>query len=670
MNTDTIKKTFGAIADAPRWLRWRLRDERKPPCGPEGQLPFDGWKTKLVTLAVACSQVQGILPPIPGAGHPIAGIGLADATGIDCDNAILPDGTVDPRAQVVLDMVPGYAERSPSGQGFKIFCKVEPPRWLEINFGDGNGIPKPTTKTPNYFAVTGNVLRDGDPSTDGTEALAKIEAMYSPAPAGAQTAPQKPEPLAEVVPSGSQEQAMFREASRLRRLGWKETEIATALWGLVQSGRFPNEPGREPWTFADCQGKAASVCRYTAGESDDFARDGHGVPKKTNENIRLAFAKLGCEFTHDVFADKRFVTRDGEAREFADDILLGLWDEMATKLNLRPGTDMVFNIASVIANEHPVHPVRDYLDSLKWDGTPRVERWLTTYFGADDTPYTRAVGRLFLTAAVRRVRQPGCKFDELPILESDQGRGKSEGFAALCPKSEWFSDSVPLGADAKQVIEATRGVWLVEIAELHGRGKREVDHIKANLSRQVDGPVRLAYARIPVSVPRQFVQIGTTNSDAYLQDTTGNRRFWPVETGDVDAAGLRRDRNEIWAEAAAIEASGASIRLDPSLWKEAGAEQEAREIAEPWVEVLERAIGERNGIIRTEDCYRILQLPVERRDQQSAERLAKALQKLGFKPTRRRVGGERRRGLYHRGGTWEVEQLDLGIGPRDAECGL
>lgn len=424
---------------------------------------------------------------------------------------------------------------------------------------------------------------------------------------------------------------MFREGARLRRLGWKEGEIAAALWALVVSGRFPNESGREPWTFNDCQEKARSVCRYAPGTTDDFQCDKGGTPKKIQENVRLAMAKLGCEFRHDEFADDYYLLRGGVMTRISDGVVNRLRFESEEAFNVRVPKDLFYDVIHDLANSNGFHPVREYLDSLEWDGVPRLDTWLTVYGGVKATAFTRSVGRIVLMAAVRRVREPGCKFDEILIFESEQGFDKSNALATLCPKQAWFSDSLPLGSDSKVVVERTQGVWLTEAAEMQGYGRREVDHLKAFLSCRIDGPVRLAYGREPVKVPRQFIVIGTTNLEAYLRDTTGNRRFWPVRTGRWDIAALKRDRDQLWAEAAAAEADGGSIRLDEAIWKEASDEQQLRAIADPWQAALYKAIGEKNGKIRNEDLWRVIQLPLERRTQSDEERLGRCMRQLGFK---------------------------------------
>ena len=195
---------------------------------------------------------------------------------------------------------------------------------------------------------------------------------------------------------------------------------------------------------------------------------------------------------------------------------------------------------------HRVHPVKDYLASLTWDGTPRLDTWLINYAGATDTPSVPAVGRLALIAAVRRVRSPGCKFDELLVLESPtQGTDKSTAIETIAMREGWFTDCLPLNADPKVAIEQTRGIWIAEAGELSGMRKADIDKLKNFLSRKRDRG-RLAYGHLTSDVPRQFIAIGTTNNREYLKDQTGNRRFWPIAIERFDVARLRADRDQLW----------------------------------------------------------------------------------------------------------------------------
>src|SRR3546814_13105326 len=151
------------------------------------------------------------------------------------------------------------------------------------------------------------------------------------------------------------------------------------------------------------------------------------------------------------------------------------------------------------------------------------------------------------------------------VLESKQVRNKSAALRVLATRDEWFIDELPLNAESKVVIERLAGRWIAEAAELKGMRKGEVEHLKGFLSRQND-TARMSYARLPVIVPRQCVIFGTTNSERYLRDLTGNRRFWPVRVDGFDLPRLRADVDQLWAAAATREARGARIRLAPPPW--------------------------------------------------------------------------------------------------------
>src|SRR5262249_47316632 len=158
-----------------------------------------------------------------------------------------------------------------------------------------------------------------------------------------------------------------------------------------------------------------------------------------------------------------------------------------------------------VANHRWFHPVCDYLDGLKWDGTPRIDSWLIKYGGANDTPYTRAIGALVLMAAVRRVRKPGCKFDETLVLENpEQGTNKSQALQILAVKTEWFSDNLSFNLRGREAIEQTTGVWIAEFPELRGLRATDRDKRKAFQSRSVDIG-RAAYAHTVTRAKRQYI---------------------------------------------------------------------------------------------------------------------------------------------------------------------
>lgn len=377
--------------------------------------------------------------------------------------------------------------------------------------------------------------------------------------------------------------------------------------------------------------------------ADTFSRNEKGaIVSNSQQNIWLALEKLNVRLRYNIFCDRHVYSENDSLDELLDDAaIIRFWLEIDVRFCFRPSKDFFFTVLFATARGNSFHPVRDYLDGLKWDRVQRIDTWLGKYGEAEDTELMRALSAIVLIAAVRRVRKPGVKFDEMLILEGPQGSAqKSSALAALCPDPAWFSDDLPLDSESKQVIERTAGKWIVEAAELSGMRKSDVERLKSFLSRQVDS-ARLAYDRATSERPRSFVVIGTTNAAAYLQDSTGNRRFWPVRVGIMHIEEIIRDRDQLWAEAAVREATGEEIRLKKELWKRAGDEQEARRNIDPWEEIIAEKLEDQMGWITSDRIWGLVGFSDEsRRTQEHNTRLGKVMQRLGFVRTRRRDGGK------------------------------
>lgn len=204
-------------------------------------------------------------------------------------------------------------------------------------------------------------------------------------------------------------------------------------------------------------------------------------------------------------------------------------------------------ICETVGKKRPFHPIRDWLDALDWDGVPRVDHLFEEHYGASKGEYTRKVARNFMVGAVARIYKPGCKLDNMVVLEGGQGLNKSSSLKALF--GEEFASEVKASPDSKDFEQALQGMWCLEFAELDSLQKADITRIKMQLSTQADW-IRLPYKPAYQSFPRQSIFVGTTNDDGYLKDPTGSRRFWPVKCiQEVDIAGIRRDREQLFAEA-------------------------------------------------------------------------------------------------------------------------
>ncbi len=375
--------------------------------------------------------------------------------------------------------------------------------------------------------------------------------------------------------------------------------------------------------------------------------DKYGNPMRTWQNTKIACRALGLTFGYDKFHERRQV--GGQviidwAGELSDAASSMIRDHICNTYGFDPGKENVNDAVIQLCNESAYDPVLDYLNGLKWDGVKRLDTWLVTYLGAKNTRFNRQIGRLSLIAGVRRARRPGCKFDQIVVLEGPEGKGKSTAILVMAGE-ENFSDQSILDKSEREQQEACAGIWLYEIAELDGMTKAEVSKVKAFASRTHDR-ARPAYGRHRIDQPRRCIYFATTNEATYLKSQTGNRRFWPVLTNKIDVVALRRDRDQLWAEAAAQEAAGESLVLPENLWAEAGRQQDMRLEKDPWEELLAEAVVNKTKVHAEELFW---ELRIERRDRTDymAKRIGIIMNRLGWRkaPNAISIDGKQKRGF-------------------------
>lgn len=298
------------------------------------------------------------------------------------------------------------------------------------------------------------------------------------------------------------------------------------------------------------------------------------------------------------------------------------------------GDKLVVTAMAIVSYDNGRHPLREHLDSLpEWDKVERLDELLIRLFGASDTPYTRAVTRKTFCAAVKRVYQPGTKFDHMLTLIGKGGNGKSTFLSKM--GGEWFTDNVKLTTDDKQNLAIMRGRWILEIAEMRGFGKVEAEFSKQFLSRTEDIYKR-PYDRKEIVFPRQCVFIGTHNKSDFLHDETGNRRYWPVQTttGKEGAAKVWEYLTpdtiaQIWAEAKERVAQGEPLYLDAEIEKYAEEVQSRHFESDAWEEDTLTFISDKAEVTTKEVWELAVQgdRPISRMDQ---NRIAKIMRVNGW----------------------------------------
>lgn len=304
-------------------------------------------------------------------------------------------------------------------------------------------------------------------------------------------------------------------------------------------------------------------------------------------------------------------------------------------VGLFPSPEVVGKVMGLVASRNKFDPVADYLNGLTWDGNPRIHDWLGIYTGADDTQYLRTIGPRFLTSAVARVLDPGCKVDTMLVLEGPQGLKKSTLAKALFGP-DWFSDQIG-DVTSKESSIQIQGLWCVEVSEMDSFTKADDKAVKAFLSRS-DDRYRPTYGLNTVEYPRRCVFVGTYNPDGMglIKDATGARRYWFVACKKINIEGIQRDRDQLWAEAVANYRAGEQWWLDPKEEELAREEQATRQEVDMWDDRIADWLKSMmpGAPFKKSEVAAMLAIPVERQDSRVNARITKILNRQGCAPVR------------------------------------
>jgi hypothetical protein len=415
--------------------------------------------------------------------------------------------------------------------------------------------------------------------------------------------------------------------------------------------------------------KAKPKAAAMVASSDEFevveVRSGEPLPlpkfkrnEKTGEihatvdNVTMAVRRpdvCGIEIRFDIFRDEIMYSKPGrnEWQSFRDPDYMRLRIALERGRFAPVGRELIRDVVQLVASENEFDTAQLWLNGLQWDGVPRLDGFLSRYFSAEDTDYTKAVSRYIWSALAGRVLVPGIKADMSPILVGAQGRGKSSAVAAMVPGPEFFADISFHEKDA-DLSRTMRGCLIGEIGELRGLHTKELEGIKSFMSRTHDSWIP-KYREFSVQVPRRLLFIGTTNKDEFLADETGNRRWLPVKVNQVFVDRIKADRLQLWAEARELFlASGLQYQEAEDL---ASAVHEDHTISDSWTEVIDDWLDKEDDLTgetpRARKFLRVTDVLVEALGfvernitRKEENRMGTTLRTLGYTRKKVRIGGK------------------------------
>lgn len=474
--------------------------------------------------------------------------------GIDLDSCVF-EGKITPWAANIIALFDSYTEFSPSGHGIHIIVKgVKPDRGLKWACEDTlKGVPGYRSieidRKDKYYRFTGNVVPGTNPTIQDRGPRLTCLAIRNA----------NRVPLAAIAADGftsNRNDAFTSIGGLLRTNGCSDDQVENCLHLINQTCNRPPAPEEEISSIA------RSVCKYPPGKakSKQAALDGiemavsdsrGGITPCLSNAVRILPHLEGYDGLYFNEFDRKLYLDD---EQLTDNHALELQEVLEIRTTKAWGLRNIFDAMTLVANRRKKHQLRTWLDSLVWDGTPRLSTFLARYTRDPGNAHVGTTGRKFLIAAVNRIFKPGCYMPHVLLLIGPQRAGKSRLGAILA--GDYFADGLSDDLTNKDSAISLRGKWIVEMPEMSCMRKTDLERAKFFISRQVDD-VRDPYARMFTSWPRQCVFIGTTNEQFPLHDKTGNRRFWPVTVpASCDQSGLIAERDQLWAEAVAAFKGG------------------------------------------------------------------------------------------------------------------
>jgi hypothetical protein len=653
----SLPAALAPFAGQSCWVVWRLETRNGKPKKPPFQARDPGRLAKCndpgTWADFSAAEAAYRAGKSDGVGLALLHLALGAFDIDDCRDPAT--GEIEPAARQLVERASSYTEITPSGTGLRIILIANGPKvHRKQKLPNANGASLETYRQAERFiTVTGHALpgapiglADGDRLID--EIVAELDRANAKGASAKAKQPHKQKlDLDDVIRNGEgghfggdRSRAVWFVVNAMLRRGDASTGVIATL--LDRSNKISEHVYDQP-----NPGNYATLQVNKAGAAANWKNQMMDKQTAVASNLSNALLGLGsdpglCEHLafdemlrapvllrplFELHTPAGFVARPVTDEDVA---LIQKFLQDAGMKHL--SKDTVHQAVNTRAIARSFHPVRDYLDALQWDRTPRLDMWLSYYLGVDDAEYTRRIGTMFLVSMIARIFKPGCQVDHMIVFEGPQGILKSAACRILGGK--WFSDNLPDITAGKDASQHLRGKWLVEIAEMHAIGRAEASLLKSFISHREER-YRPPFGRRDVFEPRQVVFAGTTNKETYLRDETGGRRFWPVKTTSIDIDALTEDRDQLFAEAADRWRGGEAWWPDKEFEHEhIKPQQEDRYERDAWEEPVSVFLQGRSQTTILQVAVSALEFKTDRLGTADQRRIAAILTVLGWRPRR------------------------------------